>query len=175
MHYLVTTHFVVEGQWGSTIDMEQSAAARLSEISTDDGGVAMPEGVSVYARPFTDDTLAELVSRQIDYDGEVDISPDGLVNTLAGWMENMESDARESAEHRLVAKRMLDNAYGIHPIEEEAVTRHITDEQVSAIAQDPTVRRLLSEAESGAMGWRARAEQTVRAVLTAAAREEGVQ
>ena len=115
MYYLVTAHFVVEGEWDSTIDMEQSAAARLHEISADDGGVAMPEGVSVYARPFADVTLAELVARQIDYDGEVDTSPDGLVNTIAGWLENMELDAHESAspESLSVAYELIKAKYGV--------------------------------------------------------------
>lgn len=115
MYYLVTAHFVVQGEWDSTIDMEQSAAARLSEISTDDGGVAAPEGVSVYARPFADDTITELVSRQIDYDGEVDVSPDGLVGTLEGWLENAEIDAHESAESLVEARRLVKAAYGIKP------------------------------------------------------------
>lgn len=112
MHYLVTAHFVVQGDWESTIDMEQSVAARLAEISEDDGGAAVPEGVSVYARPFAAGGVAEIVSRQIDYGDEPDPSPDGLTETLAGMLENMELDAHESAENVGLARDVLRRTYG---------------------------------------------------------------
>lgn len=114
MYYLVTAHFVVQGNWGSTIDMEQSVAARLAEISEDDGGAAVPEGVSVYARPFTDVALAEVVSHQIDFD-EVDVSPDGLVGTLCDFMENMEQNAHDSAEYLDEARELIAAEYKVTP------------------------------------------------------------